>query len=343
MEIAFDPDPIPGGATPGSSDKLAQRNLSIVESDNPGGPGSHTIPSTFEVRRTETPLPAGFLPDELLFDWTGLPSSCEATLYMPGASANHIVELADELYVTHRLQALDDQTIRVPAAGLTYVPVPEGVGANLPGLLTVELPPTVRKGQAFKVVVRQVTNAAQRKLPPPPDIGVGRNGGGGDRKDDLVRWRRILGSYEVAIPVRTHTTILPTVERELSVLRFIQESIPSTDRWFPVFNRYVDQVAGRVKGMGGNPDQIKPSPRGDGKPDQDKAGPVVIGKVLEVIFDGFGDFEGFVVAAGEERRTFRTREPGIAKVALRAGKDRWLVIVHLDEDADSIRKIVLRR
>src|SRR5690242_18467167 len=35
------------GDTPGSSDKLAQRNLSIVASDNPGAPASHRIPNTF--------------------------------------------------------------------------------------------------------------------------------------------------------------------------------------------------------------------------------------------------------------------------------------------------------
>ena len=48
-EIAYDPDPIAAGATPGGSDKLAQRNLSIVSSANPGDEASHRIPNVFEL------------------------------------------------------------------------------------------------------------------------------------------------------------------------------------------------------------------------------------------------------------------------------------------------------
>src|SRR4029077_19692943 len=51
-EIAFDPDVISAGSTPGNSDKLAQRNLSLVASDNPGEAASRRIPNTFEVRPT---------------------------------------------------------------------------------------------------------------------------------------------------------------------------------------------------------------------------------------------------------------------------------------------------
>src|SRR6202030_1141287 len=42
-EIAFDPDPIPPGISPAASDKLAQRNLSIIESPNPGFESSRRI------------------------------------------------------------------------------------------------------------------------------------------------------------------------------------------------------------------------------------------------------------------------------------------------------------
>src|SRR4029077_7054582 len=83
-EVAFDPDPISAGASPGSSDKLAQRNLAIVESDNPGSAASHTIPNTFEVRPTVQK--GGGTPDELLIDWRALPDGSEAVLMIPGAA-----------------------------------------------------------------------------------------------------------------------------------------------------------------------------------------------------------------------------------------------------------------
>jgi hypothetical protein len=53
-EIRFGPDPIPVGATPASNENLSQRNLAIVESDNPGPEDAHTIAHTFELRTTLT-------------------------------------------------------------------------------------------------------------------------------------------------------------------------------------------------------------------------------------------------------------------------------------------------
>src|SRR6185503_3514159 len=52
-EIRFQPganDPIPNGATPGSSSRLSQRNLAIVESDNPGTIASHTVQHTLLLK-----------------------------------------------------------------------------------------------------------------------------------------------------------------------------------------------------------------------------------------------------------------------------------------------------
>ncbi len=53
-QIAFDDAPIvnSGGTTksPENSDKLAQRNLQITLSDNPGPPSAHRIPQTFDLR-----------------------------------------------------------------------------------------------------------------------------------------------------------------------------------------------------------------------------------------------------------------------------------------------------
>jgi hypothetical protein len=116
----------------------------------------------------------------------------------------------------------------------------------------------VRKGEAFNIVVRQVTNAVGKK----PDIIFLAPGSTGS---NLIKWRRILGAFQFTIPVRTRALILEREEGLLSILRWIQETIPSDNRWFPVFNRYLDQIADRVDGFGGNSGQITPSPDGTGR------------------------------------------------------------------------------
>jgi hypothetical protein len=322
-EIAFDPDPIGNGASPGSSDKLAQRNLSIVESDNPGAPASHMIPNTFEVRRGAANQPSTFPPDELLIDWRSLPRGTDATLYIPGADSAQIIDMANEMYSSHHLQAVDGHTVSCTAQGVTYVPIPPGAGANLPGLLTVNLPPTVRKGEAFKVVVRQVSNAAGKRIVGRPD------GAEAVAKNPVVRWRRIVGSFQVSIPVRTKEVLLAPEERRLSVLRWIRQSIPLDNRWSPVFGRYVDLIADRVKALGGHPEQVLPSPRGEGKNGKEHERHIT-GKVVEVLFGAFGEFEGFVLDTNEARRRFRATDKGLANLVLRACKDDFVITVAVE-------------
>lgn len=55
-EIHYPLDPIPGGATPGSHDNLSQRNLVVIESDNPGSTATHTVQSTFEIKPSVVPI-----------------------------------------------------------------------------------------------------------------------------------------------------------------------------------------------------------------------------------------------------------------------------------------------
>src|SRR5262249_53109517 len=56
-QIAYDDAPIvnSNGITvnPENSDKLAQRNLQITLSDNPGPPSTHRIPQTFDIRPSQ--------------------------------------------------------------------------------------------------------------------------------------------------------------------------------------------------------------------------------------------------------------------------------------------------
>lgn len=343
-EIAFDPDPIPFGVSPGGSDKLAQRNLSIIASDNPGEPASHRIPNTFEVRRTAPFLPPLAYPDELIFDWTSVPPGSDATIYIPGITASTIVEMADEMYSSHHLEILDAHTIKVPARGLTYFPVPPGTGAHLPGMLTVDLPATVRKGELHKVVVRQATHAQGKPIVPPPPITSGLGSGNAARRDPVIRWRQIQGAFQISIPVRTKTVLLAPEERLLAVLRWILLSIPDNNRWFPVFTRYVDLIADRVRALGGNPETIQPSPFGnDPRPEPGEAHHCLTGKVREVVYSCFGEFEGFVLDSHTSHKVFHSCDRGIENLVLRACRDGLTLTVCVDQhQKDRIQKITVR-
>jgi hypothetical protein len=73
---------------------------------------------------------------------------------------------------------------------------------------------------------------------------------------------------------------------------------PPQKRWYPVLLRYIADIAGRVLGFGGDPDTIQPSPVGD-VPGLKRPPPPTVrevtGKIETIIYDHFGDFEGFVL------------------------------------------------
>ncbi len=244
-EIAFAPAPAQNGNTPSVSDKLAQRNLAIVESANPGLTFSRRIPQTFEIR----PSPSRLENDELMFDWGNVPVGSVATLYLPGFDTNDILLLAAKKYRSHRMVRIDEHTLKFDTGGITYLPIPFADG-NFPGLLTVDLPEGVEKGQAFKIVVRQVTGEQQ------PIMMTHRI------EAPRPSWRRIVGSFQLTIPVRDKADILPRQQRLLSNLRWIERAIPANDRWSPVFSRYVSQIADRIDALGGDSKKVAPSPTG---------------------------------------------------------------------------------
>jgi L-Lysine epsilon oxidase N-terminal/L-lysine epsilon oxidase C-terminal domain len=256
-EVYFAGQPIPFAANPGSSDKLAQRNLMIVESDNPGGPEAHTVVHTFELkpsltlaRETRavevtalaaagTPAP----PDELMIRWYGMPRDTDVQLYMPSIDADELLKFAAARYEAKRLERVDDHTIRCRFGDVTFIPIPSSKGANIAGLMTLLLPDSVKEGEFFRAVVHQISG----------------------------RQRQIIGSFQVSIPVKVSRLLLESETRFLSVLRSISQSIAAGDRWRSVFDRYLEVVAGRVRGFGGNPDVVRPSP--DGWPQQEEPKP----------------------------------------------------------------------
>lgn len=262
-EISFDLTTIPGSADPSTSDQLAQRNLTFVNVPNPGALESRRAPQTFEIRPTPYYLPVELPHDELMIDWGNVPAGSTASVYLPAVSADHILELAAQLYTAHRLTKTDSHTIECPAEGITYIPIAKGQTINFAGLLTVDLPLGIVKGQEFNVTVKQITISGK-------GVGIQHSfennltsvQGQGTLK---IAWRKVLGVFHLTIPVSTKELLLVPEIRRLSILRWIELAIPVESRWYLVFRRYVDQIADRVTFMGGDPAVVEASGSGDGK------------------------------------------------------------------------------
>lgn len=252
-EIAFTPAPAQNGSTPSVSDKLAQRNLAIVESANPGLVFSRRIPQTFEIR----PSTSKQEHDELMVDWGNIPVGSVATFYLPGIATSDILLLAARKYRSHRLVRIDEHTLKCDTGGITYLPIPFTDG-NFPGMLVVDLPKGVEKGQVFTIVVRQVTGEQQ---PIVMTHGIEVTHPSWRHFVDSFQ-RHIVGSFQLTIPVREKTEILPGQQRLLSNLRWIERAIPANNRWSPVFGNYVTQIAHRVDALGGDSTKVAPSPSG---------------------------------------------------------------------------------
>jgi len=218
-----------------------------------------------------------------------------------------------------------------------YIPIPKGTKINLAGLLSIQLPAGVKKGDEYEVVVRQITSydyispvlqARNKQAKMRAVIAA---------PEPQYAWRQTIGIFKLTIPVDSKADLLETEERYYAILQFIAESIPTASRWYPIFERYLKQVAGRVQGFGGNPNLILPSGTGalPGEGTQQQPAPCgetrltkFVGKVAGLAYDHFGDFYGFILEEGCDRgRRFRSRETRLARVLQEAWRDRATITV----------------
>jgi len=255
-ELFFEPDPTQNGATPGSSDNLSQRNLAILHSDNPGGPDSHTVMHTFEIKPSQVPpgqqvlatlfeegdnlsaLRKRYRLDELIFRWYNLPPESEITVYFADIDTADIQALASLRQSPLACQVVDQHTLKFKVGGAVWVPIPGGRTLNIPALLCIKLPDTVVYGQDYKVSIHQV---------------AGRTG-------------QIIGSCEFRIPVSKAELILEEETRTLSVFKHIISTIPTDNRWYSLMKRYVHHLGLKVDALGGDAGAVHPNPDGSGRP-----------------------------------------------------------------------------
>jgi hypothetical protein len=169
-QVEYASTPIPDGATPWTSDKLSQRNIALHSVANPGLEASRVAVHTFEIEATPIPISPTMPPDELLLNWpTPPPDGTVLRLHIPSWNARDVVDLADRLYPRHEIEAIDDHTIEIPAGGTRYIPIPMSYQRQT-GVLEVEFPLGIRKGQRFDVSIRQITNRFRQAQIPPPRV-----------------------------------------------------------------------------------------------------------------------------------------------------------------------------
>ncbi|HXC44053.1 MAG TPA: hypothetical protein VNY51_11105 [Candidatus Dormibacteraeota bacterium] len=338
--------------SPENSDKLAQRNLQVTTSGNPGYPATHRVPQTIDVRPSPPPQSSErysilSYPDEMMIDWGKTPVGSVVNIYWPGVSAPAVLQLAKQLYPAQTLTAADPNTIQCRVVSpVTYIPIPPGAGGSFAGLFTVELPSTVRYGNEFDILVRRITTKqlVQTTLPnnpPPPQVADA-------VKEDRLLWRYITGSFLARISVEQENKILPTDENLLAIMKWRLGLIDPSNRWYLVLLRYISYLSDRINGMGGNASQIPASTNGYQpclllpKHAEERC---YTGKVIGIRYDRFGDFEGFTILSEKGHENwFRGREHEVEELVRQAWIERTLISVFVEShNPDWPASIVLRR
>lgn len=258
-------------------------------------------------------------------------------------NATDILNLADARYSTHDLKLVDPHTVTFASGGVTFISLPQGT-ALAAGLLAVDLPPSIQKGDIYRIVVRQVTDAVTQII----EIAGRAPRAASVVGNESFGWRRVAGAFQFTITISTMHQLLLPEERLLALMRWIWEHMPPRKRWYPVLQRYIGDLAGRVQGFGGNPSQIRPSETGQvpgfgAKKPHPGHEQELTGKIVAIIYDHFGDFVGFELEdeCGEHHR-FESRERQMLAVVQRVRDDRSRVRVIAEQHRKrEPRKVIL--
>ncbi len=417
-QIEYPGAPIPSGANPATSDKLAQRNLAFSTIANPGLDASRMALHTFEIEATPHTITADTPPDELMIAWPkGVLDGTEVRIIISGWKAQDVIDLADRIYARHELRVVDSDTIALPAGGTRYVPLPRSEKRQT-GILVADFPLGVKKGQRYDVVVQQVTTRSRPVDIPQPKVekislaeaeklirdltnqkkrdtrGAAAPRGtymlsptrvlvtelklldmAGDHavivdhpdpakvaatRRAAGHWRQTIGAFQLGIPVSVKADMLLYHSRILSVMRWRAEHLGRNGRWYATFRRYVGLLADKVQALGADPFSIPATPDGNwpglyGK-DDDRPGTEdhgdepkrlsahqATGKISGLLFDHFGDFEGFTLETfdGVHHR-YASGERAIEALAREAWLERYEVTVFTHPVTGLVRQIVFR-
>lgn len=320
-EIRDDDTPIPFGATTGNSDKLAQRNIAWIDGPNPGIEDSRQMPHPFDISATP-PIAINF--DQLIVFWGNTPPGSSASFYLPSINVVEIIELADAKFSFHQLISIDEHTFQCQTGGVTFIPLPSGTVRNA-GLLTVGLPPGIKCGDRYDIIIRQTTVDSSVISPPPGIVAATMPIG-------EFSWYRTLGVFQLAIVISTKDQLILNESRLLAWLRYKLTVVSPGSRWFPVLQRYTEQIVGRLSGFGGDPGTISPSPTGDVPGQTGDDNECFTGKVTGIIYDRFGDFEGFTLCMQDgKQKKFKGHEKKVRELVHHALTEETLITICVDK------------
>ena len=266
--------------------------------------------------------------DELVIRWNNLPRNAKATLYFPEWNIDDILLLATELRQhPELLKKVDAHTLECTVTDISYIPVPANNTKPYAGLITLALPQTVKDGQLFHVDVQQHSGVVRQSK---TEQVTSKN----KRKtlNYFASNRKVLGAFRMTVAVKLGDGLLRKAVRNLAVLKYIALAIPSGDRWYPVFSRYIKQLAGQVDALGYDSNQVIASADDPGMQDgtDHQKNQEYSGKVDRIYYNCFGSFTGFQLESCKGEIHFETCERGIEKIVLDACRNNSTLKVTAD-------------
>ena len=224
--------------------------------------------------------------DELMIDWGNAPVGSTCTVYWPGVQATDVIDLARRLYPTHQLSpvARDPFTFTILVTnGFTFVPILFGTGANFAGLVTLQLPFGIVRGQIYPITVRRIATRVYqpRGAPPPPRVPQverpaaspqlssdsfvkvnSRKAAAPLREYRVINWRYTAGMFAIRITVTNAAPMLPIERNIQAIIAWRLNGMATSDRWYNVMQRYLSYLDRIVDGLGGGTLPVIPSPIG---------------------------------------------------------------------------------
>jgi hypothetical protein len=169
--------------------------------------------------------------DELVFFWNNLPKNSLVEVYIPGIPVTDIFNYRSLRHAPKSVQIVNENTLRLLVEEITYLPIPPFYGDNLAGLITVQLPKGIKKGQRFKVDVLQM------------------------RSDET----RVLGGFQLNIQVEKAIELFEQENRTLELFHRRLSLTPKDNRWLPIVQKQVEFIRQRAKGLVNLANEEQPS------------------------------------------------------------------------------------
>ncbi|MCX2681885.1 hypothetical protein OOZ15_18175 [Galbibacter sp. EGI 63066] len=404
VEVNYDSDPTDIGDTPAVSDNLAQRNLMILTTDNPGAPITHSVEHSFEMGlgkrikevivnpdkkpeislthiRNEKPtlnndtlsglrfLTKGdfenrvkgeavelamntpnvsmkewekFIPeaqarertgntlvfdnarwtgttqwaDELMILWGDIPNGSTARVYLPNINCESILNIRNIRHAPKDVKIIDSHTLELITDDVTYLPIPPIKRSKIAGVITIELPEGIKKGQNWKVDVVHIRGGNQQ----------------------------IVGGFQIDIQVKVAKEIY---QHETRLLKHVFDQwslLPPSNHWHPVLQHRVNTLRLRAKALAESAGEQWKDPTSFPNPDYPGGMEPYQGQKLRVVLEKIqilDDLDTFIKGRGElvfqshvhssnnggQEEKHRFPEKGVIKISDKQNKN----MVHLNQ------------